>query len=157
MKTFIKSLILTYIPTIFFLILLFDCKPAPQITEPLTLQSQIKGKTYILGTVTNNGDNVTSEFTGFKISFNAEGTSCTITSPSKPCLNTIENINIGTNTITFTGTASSCKSNIATSVSATADGITLVFDMTLVLSSIVIDPTDRSSAIDTHKFSLVRQ
>ena len=55
----------TWVPAIFFVLSLANCVPDPVPSLILTLQQKIQGKTYVLGSVTRGGTDVTSDFTGF--------------------------------------------------------------------------------------------
>jgi hypothetical protein len=150
-----KVSIHTLIPAILLVLSFAYCKPK-DFVEPNSLKDKIEGKTYILGTVTKGSTDVTSDFTGFRISFTG-GSSCTIVSPTVTCLSGTQGINIGNSTITFTG-SNSCAPSTALNVAANEDGSFLSFTLALNLSSIVITPTGRTSGLAAeYKFNLVKQ
>jgi hypothetical protein len=157
MKTFIKRLVLTYLPALLFLAASIQCKSGGD-EVPKTLKEKIQGKTYILGTVIKGTANVTSDFTGFRISFNADGTAGNIQNNLCEPKSANVSLNIGDQTITLSGSTPSCFSNVLTNVSTDTDGSTLQFTTTINLSEIVITPVSKTSGgVSEYVFNLVKQ
>lgn len=152
-----KIIILAWIPATLFVLSLANCKSKNDVDPILTLKEKIQGKTYVLGTVTKGSTNVTSDFTGLTIVFNADGVSCTITSPTMTCLSGTRSTNIGESTITMGTGNNFCGSSTALNVAASKDGSTLSFTLALNLSSVVITPTGRTSGLADYKFDLVKK
>lgn len=164
MKTITIRIILTYIPAALFLSLsFFHCNKTGSDDSGLTtLKDQIQGKTYILGTVMQGGTNVTSEFTGFKIAFNADGTACTIQSPSKPCLSTFSAVSVAEQTISIIINPGNCLGSTLSNVSSNTDGTVLNFDavITFPTTTIVVEPVGGrtgSSETNLYTFNLIKQ
>ena len=76
----IKIITLACIPATLFGLLLISSCASEEEELPITLKDKIQGKSYGLGSVTKGGTNVTSEFTGFKITFSPTGTGVSIVS-----------------------------------------------------------------------------
>ncbi|MBI3219734.1 MAG: hypothetical protein HYZ44_09500 [Bacteroidetes bacterium] len=151
----IRIISLAWIPATLFLLSLANCKNKPE--EPtLTLKDKIQGKSYILGTVTKNGVSVTSEFTGFKISFSADATVVTIISGGTSSATCNVSATVAENTITL-ATPDCFRTSTLTNVSTGVDGSFLKFDCTLQSSSIVITPGGRTSSTNNYTFNLIKQ
>jgi len=151
-----KVFIYTILPAILFALSFVNCKPQQTVEPSLTLKDKIKGKTYVLGSVTKSGVNVTSEFTGFKISFSADATGVSITSGGTNSATCTAIANVASNTITLS-TPDCFRTSTLTNVSTNGDGTTLNFTCTLPSSSIVITPGGRTSSTSDYIFNLVKQ
>lgn len=151
-----KIIILAWIPATLFVLSLANCKYKNDVDPILTLKEKIQGKTYVLGTVTKGSTNVTSEFTGFKISFSADATGASITSGGTNSTNCTASASVASNTITLT-TPNCFRTSTLTDVSTNGDGTTLKFTCTLPSSSIIITPGGRTSSTNDYTFNLVKQ
>ena len=156
----IKIITLACIPaTLFGLLLISSCAPEEE-EIPITLKDKIKDKTYVLGLVTKGGTNVTSEFTGFRLTFSFTGNGVSIVSGGANSANCTVGAVVAGNQIGLTGssTGSSCfQTSGLNNVSTNGDGSTLKFDCTLPSSSIVITPGGRTSGTSDYTFDLVQQ
>jgi hypothetical protein len=123
---------------------------------PITLKDKIQGKSYVLGSVTKGGTNVTSEFTGFKITFSPTATLVSIVSGGGNSANCQVSAVVAGKEIGLIG-ATCFQTSVLNNVSTNGDGSTLKFDCTLPSSSIVITPGGRTSGTSDYTFDLVRQ
>ena len=152
----IKIITLACIPaTLFGLLLISSCADEEE-ERPITLKDKIKDKTYVLGLVTKGGTNVTSEFTGFRLTFTSTGNGVSIVSGGGNSANCQVSAAVAGNQIGLTG-ATCFQTSVLNNVSTNGDGSTLKFDCTLPSSSIVITPGGRTSGTSDYTFDLVQQ
>jgi hypothetical protein len=162
-----KIKIITILASIAATLLVLSLANCIEGTEPdpisTSFAAKIKGNTYVLGTVMNGTTNVTSEFTGLKLAFSGDGTSVTITSPTKLCLNgnyktAISGVyfnRIGS--ISITGISPpSCMNQIFEGETSTAAS-TLSFAMNLPPSTPIVISPGRTSGVVKYNFELVKQ
>lgn len=151
-----RIITLAWVPATLFLLSLANCKKSNLDEPTLTLKDKIQGKSYGLGSVTKGSTNVTSEFTGFKITFSADATGVSITSGGTNSASCSATANVASNTITLS-TPNCFRTSTLTTVSTNGDGTTLNFTCTLPSSSIVITPGGRTSGTSEYIFNLVKQ
>jgi hypothetical protein len=155
------------IAAILLVLSLANCKPDREEPAP-TLKSKIKGKTYVLGTVRRNipDVDVTIEFAGLMIVFDAVGEQMTITCDANPCLSGTYPFLIDEGSSAVSGTAafrffSPTKCFMGTAPLFNAgianDESSFFFWSSLFYSSIVINPGRTSSLQGTYIFNLVKQ
>jgi hypothetical protein len=143
------------------LLVLANCGPSPDSLDD-SLSKRLKGNTYVLGNVKNsdNGIDVTSEFTGLRLAFSADATSLTITSPAKPCLNGTYSSQIGGlfifGSVTLTSPPPCAPFGMSMARILPGDS-SFEFNWTLPSTSIVIQPGRTSSENRQHTFNLVKQ
>jgi hypothetical protein len=152
----IKIITLACIPATLFGLLLISSCASEEEELPITLKDKIQGKSYVLGSVTKGGTNVTSEFTGFKITFSPTATLVSIVSGGGNSANCQVSAVVAGNQIGLIG-ATCFQTSVLNNVSTNGDGSTLKFDCTLPSSSIVITPGGRTSGTSDYTFDLVRQ
>ncbi|MFN7260449.1 MAG: hypothetical protein ACK5TU_11155 [Cyclobacteriaceae bacterium] len=152
----IKIITLACIPATLFGLLLISSCASEEEEIPITLKDKIQGKSYVLGSVTKGGTNVTSEFTGFKITFSPTATLVSIVSGGGNSANCQVSAVVAGNQIGLIG-ATCFQTSVLNNVSTNGDGSTLKFDCTLPSSSIVITPGGRTSGTSDYTFDLVRQ
>ena len=152
----IKIITLACIPATLFGLLLISSCASEEEELPITLKDKIQGKSYVLGSVTKGGTNVTSEFTGFKITFSPTATLVSIVSGGGNSANCQVSAVVAGKEIGLIG-ATCFQTSVLNNVSTNGDGSTLKFDCTLPSSSIVITPGGRTSSTNTYTFNLVKQ
>jgi hypothetical protein len=152
----IKIITLACIPATLFGLLLISSCASEEEELPITLKDKIQGKSYVLGSVTKGGTNVTSEFTGFKITFSPTATLVSIVSGGGNSANCQVSAVVAGNQIGLIG-ATCFQTSVLNNVSTNGDGSTLKFDCTLPSSSIVITPGGRTSGTNNYTFDLVQQ
>jgi hypothetical protein len=152
----IKIITLACIPATLFGLLLISSCASEEEELPITLKDKIQGKSYVLGSVTKGGTNVTSEFTGFKITFSPTATLVSIVSGGGNSANCQVSAVVAGKEIGLIG-ATCFQTSVLNNVSTNGDGSTLKFDCTLPSSSIVITPGGRTSGTSDYTFDLVRQ
>ncbi|MFN8888519.1 MAG: hypothetical protein ACK5WF_13750 [Cyclobacteriaceae bacterium] len=152
----IKIITLACIPATLFGLLLISSCASEEEEIPITLKDKIQGKSYVLGSVTKGGTNVTSEFTGFKITFSPTATLVSIVSGGGNSANCQVSAVVAGKEIGLIG-ATCFQTSVLNNVSTNGDGSTLKFDCTLPSSSIVITPGGRTSGTSDYTFDLVRQ
>lgn len=147
--------------TLFGLLLSSSCS---EWTPMVTLHQLVRGKTFILGSVTKGSTDVTGDFTGFKISFNAEGNKMTITSGGTNSVTCDVNAWIIGGTVDLAvkypgnielSTPNCLNTSILTGV--ISGGEDIEFNCTLPSSSIVITPGGRTSGTSDYTFKLLKQ
>ena len=153
----IKIITLACIPATLFGLLLISSCASEEEELPITLKDKIQGKSYVLGSVTKGGVNdVTSEFTGFRLTFTSTGTGVSIVSGGGNSANCQVSAVVAGKEIGLIG-ATCFQTSVLNNVSTNGDGSTLKFDCTLPSSSIVITPGGRTSGTSDYTFDLVRQ
>lgn len=152
----IKIITLACIPATLFGLLLISSCASEEEELPITLKDKIQGKSYVLGSVTKGGTNVTSEFTGFKITFSPTGTGVSIVSGGGNSANCQVSAVVAGKEIGLIG-ATCFQTSVLNNVGTNGDGSTLKFDCTLPSSSIVITPGGRTSGTNNYTFDLVQQ
>jgi hypothetical protein len=85
-----------------FSVALTSCKKPPVEEVKPTLKEKIQGTTYILGNVTQGGNNKNSDFTGFFIRFSADGNQVTVKTGGTNSTEFTSGCSIGTNTVNIT-------------------------------------------------------
>jgi hypothetical protein len=94
------------------------CKCGDETVTPKTLKEKLANNTYILGTVTQGGTSKTQEFTGFKMVFNGDATSVTITTGGTTSAVATTACNVGDGVVTLSSPPTTWSASLSNASSS---------------------------------------